>query len=114
MDSTEAQLRFGSALSDVTDPAHPGHPMHAPFTRTQPRERGAPTGGVAGGVTSREEQRLLQTVETGRRTCPGGLARTRLGTGEGEWYPLFMGGLQARMWQNMRSGVGWGGVGWAK
>ena len=28
MDSTEAQLRFGSALAAVTDPAHPGHPLY--------------------------------------------------------------------------------------
>ncbi|XP_014675920.1 PREDICTED: E3 ubiquitin-protein ligase UBR5-like [Priapulus caudatus] len=27
MDSTEAQLRFGSALSSVTDPTHPQHPL---------------------------------------------------------------------------------------
>ena len=26
-DSTEAQLRFGSALAASTDPAHPGHPL---------------------------------------------------------------------------------------
>ena len=84
MDSTEAQLRFGSSLSDTTDPSHPVHPMNAPFVRTQPRERaGAPPGVVAGGgVTSRDEQRLLQTVETGRRAIPSGLARTRLGIGE--------------------------------
>lgn len=28
MDSTEAQLRFGSALAASTDPAHPGHPLY--------------------------------------------------------------------------------------
>ena len=28
MDSTEAQLRFGSALSETTDPNHPSHPLH--------------------------------------------------------------------------------------
>ena len=29
MDSTEAQLRFGSALSNSSDPSHPSHPLHA-------------------------------------------------------------------------------------
>ena len=29
MDSTEAQLRFGSALSNSTDPNQPGHPLSA-------------------------------------------------------------------------------------
>lgn len=33
MDSTEAQLRFGSALSATTDPSHPGHPLYV-GTRT--------------------------------------------------------------------------------
>jgi hypothetical protein len=28
MDSTEAQLRFGSALAGSTDPSHPGHPLY--------------------------------------------------------------------------------------
>ncbi len=56
MDSTEAQLRFGSTLSEVTDPSHPGHPMHINFMRNQ-REK-----------TNREEQRILQTVDNRRRT----------------------------------------------
>ena len=34
MDSTEAKLRFGSALANVSDPAHPGHPLY-----TNPRGR---------------------------------------------------------------------------
>lgn len=29
LDSTEAQLRFGSALASATDPSQPGHPLHA-------------------------------------------------------------------------------------
>lgn len=29
MDSTEAQLRYGSALSSAGDPGHPSHPLHA-------------------------------------------------------------------------------------
>ena len=28
MDSTEAQLRFGTALSNNSDPSHPGHPLY--------------------------------------------------------------------------------------
>ena len=28
MDATEAQLRFGSALIETTDPSHPNHPLH--------------------------------------------------------------------------------------
>ena len=34
MDSTEAQLRFGSLLSESTDPAHPSHPQHATYVRS--------------------------------------------------------------------------------
>lgn len=30
MDATEAQLRFGASLTHAADPAHPGHPLHAP------------------------------------------------------------------------------------
>ncbi|XP_013417983.1 E3 ubiquitin-protein ligase UBR5 isoform X2 [Lingula anatina] len=40
MDSTEAQLRYGSIVSGNTDPAHAAHPMHGTFLRTQ-RERKA-------------------------------------------------------------------------
>lgn len=29
MDSTEAQLRFGAALTQSSDPTHPGHPLHS-------------------------------------------------------------------------------------
>uniref|UniRef100_A0A0K2U4A3 E3 ubiquitin-protein ligase UBR5 n=1 Tax=Lepeophtheirus salmonis TaxID=72036 RepID=A0A0K2U4A3_LEPSM len=29
LDSTEAQLRFGSALTDISDPSHPNHPLHS-------------------------------------------------------------------------------------
>ena len=55
MDSTEAQLRFGSALSNTSDPASPGHPLHTSNTRTT-RER-----------TGREETRILQVVDSRRR-----------------------------------------------
>lgn len=32
MDSTEAQLRFGAALTHSSDPQHPNHPFHTPAT----------------------------------------------------------------------------------
>ncbi|BFZ21562.1 hypothetical protein BsWGS_24601 [Bradybaena similaris] len=63
MDSTEAQLRFGSALSNNTDPSCPQHPLHASYTRTQ-RERAGPP---------REEARSLQVLDHNRR-------RLRFGT----------------------------------
>ncbi|XP_074657055.1 E3 ubiquitin-protein ligase UBR5-like [Tubulanus polymorphus] len=34
MDSTEAQLRFGSVLSERSDPSHPGHPQHSTYLRS--------------------------------------------------------------------------------
>lgn len=54
MDSTEAQLRFGSALSETTDQSHPGHPLHSAYVRTQ-RERPV-----------REEPRVLQVLGSRR------------------------------------------------
>lgn len=35
MDCTEAQLRFGSALSNTSDPSNPGHPLHSNYVRNQ-------------------------------------------------------------------------------
>lgn len=32
MDSTEAQLRFGAALTQSSDPTHPGHPLYSSTT----------------------------------------------------------------------------------
>ena len=70
MDSTEAQLRFGSALSNTTDTTSPSHPLHVSNTRPA-RER-----------LTREEPRILQVVETRRRA--------RFGTvGKGESYANF-------------------------
>lgn len=54
MDSTEAQLRYGSALASAGDPGHPNHPLHASQNSTR-RER----------MTAREEA-SLRTLE-GRR-----------------------------------------------
>eukprot|EP00063_Salmo_salar_P039524 XP_014014359.1 PREDICTED: E3 ubiquitin-protein ligase UBR5-like isoform X17 [Salmo salar] len=55
MDSTEAQLRYGSALSSAGDPGHPSHPLHA-SQHSARRER----------MTAREEA-SLRTLE-GRRS----------------------------------------------
>ncbi|XP_063307261.1 E3 ubiquitin-protein ligase UBR5 isoform X6 [Pelobates fuscus] len=55
MDSTEAQLRYGSALSSAGDPGHPNHPLHASQNSTR-RER----------MTAREEA-SLRTLEGRRR-----------------------------------------------
>lgn len=38
MDSTEAQLKFGSALSNTSDPSNPGHPLHSNYVRNQRTE----------------------------------------------------------------------------
>lgn len=54
MDSTEAQLRYGSALSSAGDPGHPSHPLHA-SQHSARRER----------INAREEA-SLRTLE-GRR-----------------------------------------------
>uniref|UniRef100_A0A0L8I213 UBR-type domain-containing protein n=1 Tax=Octopus bimaculoides TaxID=37653 RepID=A0A0L8I213_OCTBM len=62
MDSTEAQLRFGSALSNSTDPASPSHPLHSNYVRNL-RER-----------SNREEQRVSQVLDNRRRTRFGTLA----------------------------------------
>ncbi|KAL3890879.1 hypothetical protein ACJMK2_003152 [Sinanodonta woodiana] len=64
LDSAEAQLRFGSALSSRTDPASPGHPLYSNYVRTVNRDR----------VVNREEQRILQVVDTRRRTRFGTLS----------------------------------------
>lgn len=55
MDSTEAQLRFGSALSNTSDPASPSHPLHTSHSRAA-RDR-----------SGREETRILQVVDSRRR-----------------------------------------------
>ncbi|XP_046357083.2 E3 ubiquitin-protein ligase UBR5-like isoform X2 [Haliotis rufescens] len=64
MDSTEAQLRFGSALSNNTDPAMPTHPNYSNYMRNT-RER-----------PNRDEQRTIQTIDTRRRTRFGVIAGT--------------------------------------
>nr|XP_023417489.1 LOW QUALITY PROTEIN: E3 ubiquitin-protein ligase UBR5 [Cavia porcellus] len=51
MDSTEAQLRYGSALASAGDPGHPNHPLHASQNSAR-RER----------MTAREEA-SLRTLE---------------------------------------------------
>nr|KAG5701108.1 hypothetical protein BaRGS_002584 [Batillaria attramentaria] len=56
MDSTEAQLRFGSALSNTSDPSCPQHPLHSNHVRTN-RERSTP----------RDDPRPLQVIDSRRR-----------------------------------------------
>ncbi|KAJ8394592.1 hypothetical protein AAFF_G00043950 [Aldrovandia affinis] len=57
MDSTEAQLRYGSALSSAGDPGHPSHPLHA-SQHSGRRER----------LTAREEA-SLRNLEGRRRAA---------------------------------------------
>ncbi|KAJ8353856.1 hypothetical protein SKAU_G00214230 [Synaphobranchus kaupii] len=58
MDSTEAQLRYGSALSSAGDPGHPSHPLHVSQHSGRSRER----------VTTREET-SLRNLEGRRRAA---------------------------------------------
>uniref|UniRef100_S4RBG7 Ubiquitin protein ligase E3 component n-recognin 5 n=1 Tax=Petromyzon marinus TaxID=7757 RepID=S4RBG7_PETMA len=63
MDSTEAQLRYGSALASAGDPSHPSHPLHAsqnPARRE--RERPNPRDDAAlRGLESRRRATLLSS-----------------------------------------------------
>ncbi|KAL8591738.1 hypothetical protein ACOMHN_032280 [Nucella lapillus] len=65
MDSTEAQLRFGSALSNSSDPSCPQHPLHSNHARAN-REPPRPA--------PREEPRPLQVIDSRRRHRFGNLA----------------------------------------
>ncbi len=56
MDSTEAQLRFGSALSNSSDTSHPAHPLYA-NSRSRGGGGGGGGGGGAGGVGASEHHR---------------------------------------------------------
>ncbi|XP_076438030.1 E3 ubiquitin-protein ligase UBR5-like isoform X2 [Babylonia areolata] len=64
MDSTEAQLRFGSALSNSSDPSCPQHPLHSNHARANREPRPAP----------RDEPRPLQVIDSRRRHRFGTLA----------------------------------------
>lgn len=44
MDSTEAQLRFGCALTSESNPSHPSHPMHSSLHTRSVRSRGESEG----------------------------------------------------------------------
>ncbi|XP_066269411.1 E3 ubiquitin-protein ligase UBR5-like [Branchiostoma lanceolatum] len=64
MDSTEAQLRYGSALANSSDPNHPTHPLYSQQNRRRDR------------VAARQEE-ILRQLETQRRRgriIPGSLA----------------------------------------
>lgn len=60
MDATEAQLRFGSVLSNATNPAHPSHPLHASYVR------GLRSTSTAEQI-SRTEQHTMAAIEGSRR-----------------------------------------------
>lgn len=66
MDSTEAQLRFGSALSNRSDPSCPQHPLHSNHMRTS-REPRPP----------RDEARPLQVIDTRRRHRFGAIGKCK-------------------------------------
>uniref|UniRef100_A0AAQ6A6A3 Ubiquitin protein ligase E3 component n-recognin 5 n=1 Tax=Amphiprion ocellaris TaxID=80972 RepID=A0AAQ6A6A3_AMPOC len=72
MDSTEAQLRYGSALSSAGDPGHPSHPLHA-SQHSARRER----------MTAREEA-SLRTLE-GRRAATLLTARQGMMSARGDF-----------------------------
>lgn len=65
MDSTEAQLRFGSALSNSSDPSCPQHPLHSNHVRTNREPRSVP----------RDEPRPLQVIDTRRRHRFGAIGK---------------------------------------
>uniref|UniRef100_A0A8C1B416 Ubiquitin protein ligase E3 component n-recognin 5 n=1 Tax=Cyprinus carpio carpio TaxID=630221 RepID=A0A8C1B416_CYPCA len=73
MDSTEAQLRYGSALSSAGDPGHPSHPLHA-SQHTGRRER----------MTAREEA-SLRTLEGRRRAATLMTARQGMMSARGDF-----------------------------
>ncbi|XP_043117857.1 E3 ubiquitin-protein ligase UBR5 isoform X7 [Puntigrus tetrazona] len=73
MDSTEAQLRYGSALSSAGDPGHPSHPLHA-SQHAGRRER----------MTPREEA-SLRTLEGRRRAATLLTARQGMMSARGDF-----------------------------
>ncbi|XP_064596947.1 E3 ubiquitin-protein ligase UBR5-like isoform X2 [Liolophura sinensis] len=81
MDSTEAQLRFGSALSNTTDQANPIHPMHSNYVRNlrernnreEQQQQPAPTRNPPPTTTTTN---ALQVLESRRRTRFGAIAST--------------------------------------
>uniref|UniRef100_H3D6Z1 E3 ubiquitin-protein ligase UBR5 n=1 Tax=Tetraodon nigroviridis TaxID=99883 RepID=H3D6Z1_TETNG len=73
MDSTEAQLRYGSALSSAGDPGHPSHPLHA-SQHSARRER----------INAREEA-SLRTLEGRRRAATLLTARQGMMSARGDF-----------------------------
>ncbi|KAG7270745.1 LOW QUALITY PROTEIN: hypothetical protein CRUP_010579 [Coryphaenoides rupestris] len=73
MDSTEAQLRYGSALSSAGDPGHPSHPLHA-SQHSARRER----------LSAREEA-SLRTLEGRRRAATLLTARQGMMSARGDF-----------------------------
>jgi len=71
MDSTEAQLRFGSILSSSTNPSHPSHPMHANYVRNL-RETNREEAVLRGGTLHPLEAGQRRIVRTGVTGGGGG------------------------------------------
>lgn len=59
MNCTEAQLRYGKALTSATDPAHPKHPNHDQFMRKLK--------GAAREAATREDQSYRRSLENRQR-----------------------------------------------
>ena len=64
MNSTEAQLRYGKALTAATDPAHPTHPNHAQYMRS--------LRGAAREAATREELSFQRSLENRRSAAHTG------------------------------------------
>jgi hypothetical protein len=62
MDATEAQLRFGSALSDTMDTTTPTQPTYSGYTVSQPASQPLPER-----TRTPRELRLIQAIEFRRR-----------------------------------------------
>ncbi|XP_033640318.1 E3 ubiquitin-protein ligase UBR5-like isoform X2 [Asterias rubens] len=64
MNSTEAQLRYGKALTSSTDPGHPTHPNHAQYMRS--------LRGAAREAATREELSFQRSLENRRSAAHTG------------------------------------------
>ena len=59
--------RFGSALSETTDPSHKEHPQHVNYTRSHRTER-----------SSRSEPRLFPSLDNRRRARVGNIGKSEV------------------------------------
>ncbi|UYV60139.1 UBR5 [Cordylochernes scorpioides] len=72
MDATEAQLRFGCALSNHSDPAHPGHPLHKSGHRHRGGASTAEDGQGGSSDSRRSGSRSSRIVTTAKSTTRNG------------------------------------------